>query len=40
MNPHWTKGELINYHNGVVPLRGGLIPVAPIPFISNIEIPI
>jgi beta-lactamase superfamily II metal-dependent hydrolase len=40
MNPHWTKGNLINYHNGAVPLRGGLNPVTPIPFSSTVEIPI
>jgi beta-lactamase superfamily II metal-dependent hydrolase len=39
MNPHWTKGTLINYHDGDVPMRVGLVPIAPIPFSNHVEIP-
>jgi len=40
MTPHWTKGELINYHNGAAPQREGLVAITPIPFSSVVEIPI
>jgi beta-lactamase superfamily II metal-dependent hydrolase len=39
MNPYWTKGSLINYHNGAVPLRPGLYSLTPIPFVNQVEIP-
>lgn len=40
MYPVWTKGNLTNYHFGIVPRREGLYPVPPIVFSNQVEIPI
>lgn len=40
MNPYWTKGNLLNYHQGVAPQRAELNPVTIIPFSNQVEIPI
>jgi len=39
MNPHATKGELLCFHSGGVPMRQGLTPHAPLPFTNQVEIP-
>jgi len=38
MNPHWTKGCLINYHTGAVPMRSDLVPITTtLPFSNFVE---
>lgn len=39
MNPHATKGELLCFHSGDVPMRQGLTTHAPLPFTNQVEIP-
>lgn len=39
MNPHWTKGRLINFRAGSAPSRPDLISIETIPFFNTVEIP-
>lgn len=39
MNPHWTKGNLINFRAGSAPLRQDIVSIEKIPFFYRVEIP-